>query len=266
MSNPDQSARPPATQRCGRSPDRATDRKKTFVRAVAVAVGLGLWFSTQAMIGARQFPLGVSEYDLTQASRVLFAGDALLVATVPCNAYLADHDAAANGLLIVSSLIIDALGIFLLGWSIFGPSMRPFVGLLMLFALRQACQVMCALPAPPGMIWREPGFPSLLVTYGVANDFFFSGHTALAVFGAVELGRLGRRDLALVAAAVAMFEIVAVIVLRAHWTLDVFTGAVTAMYVSRMLRWLGPRCDAWLERLYDPARASETSSHTASTA
>jgi hypothetical protein len=116
---------------------------------------------------------------------------------------------------------------------------------------------MCALPAPPNMIWRDPGFPSLLVTYGVANDFFFSGHTALAVFGAVELGRLDRRGLALVAAAVAMFEIVVVLVLRAHWTLDVFTGAVAAMYVSRILHWLAPRCDEWLERLCGAAKARQ---------
>jgi len=45
-------------------------------------------------------------------------------------------------------------------------------------------QATTALPAPPGMLWRDPGFPSLLVTYSVGNDFFFSGHTAFAVFGA----------------------------------------------------------------------------------
>jgi hypothetical protein len=222
--------------------------KTMFVRFLAVAVGLGLWFGTQAMLGAREFPLGVSDYDLGEAARVMLAGDALLVGTAKCNAYLAEHEAAANWLLIASSLVIDLAGVFLLGWSIFGPSVRPFVGLLLLFALRQICQVLCALPAPPGMIWRDPGFPSLLVTYGVANDFFFSGHTALAVFAAVELGRLGHRGLALAAAVVAMFEIGAVIVLRAHWTLDVFTGAIAAMYVSRLLRWLAPRCDAWLDR------------------
>jgi len=48
-------------------------------------------------------------------------------------------------------------------------------------------QAVCALPPPPNMIWHYPGFPSLLVTYHVANDFFFSGHTAIAVFGAIEL-------------------------------------------------------------------------------
>jgi len=36
------------------------------------------------------------------------------------------------------------------------------------------------------MIWRHPGIPSLLVTYDVATDFFFSGHTAIAVLASIE--------------------------------------------------------------------------------
>ena len=59
--------------------------------------------------------------------------------------------------------------------------------LLILYALRQICQGLCALPPPDGMIWRRPGIPSLLVTYGTATDLFFSGHTAIAVFGCIEL-------------------------------------------------------------------------------
>jgi len=70
---------------------------------------------------------------------------------------------------------------------LFGPSVRPFLGLVLLLGLRQIMQAICALPAPPNMIWHYPGFPSLLVTYNVGNDFFFSGHTAIAVFGGIEL-------------------------------------------------------------------------------
>ena len=32
-------------------------------------------------------------------------------------------------------------------------------------------------------------FPALLVTYGTSTDFFFSGHTSIAVYGATELAR-----------------------------------------------------------------------------
>jgi hypothetical protein len=73
-----------------------------------------------------------------------------------------------------------------------GSSSRDgFLGLLTLYALRQICQGLCALPPPERMIWRYPGFPSLLVTYGTATDLFFSGHTAIAVYGAIELGHVG---------------------------------------------------------------------------
>ena len=44
----------------------------------------------------------------------------------------------ADGLLIVSSLGIDVVGCFVLGYSVFGPSVRPFVGLMILFFSRVA--------------------------------------------------------------------------------------------------------------------------------
>ncbi len=99
------------------------------------------------------------------------------------------------------------------------------------------------------MIWRSPGVPSLLVTYGVSNDLFFSGHTALAVYGAIELGRWGGPAWAVAGAGLAVFEAAAVIVLRAHYTMDVFTGAVTAFAAAVAADRLAPGCDAALVRL-----------------
>ncbi len=99
------------------------------------------------------------------------------------------------------------------------------------------------------MIWRYPGFPSLLVTYGVSNDLFFSGHTAIAVVGAVELARLGKRWLGVIGCCVALFEVVTVLVLRAHYTMDVFTGAVTALAVCVLAAKIAPACDRWMARI-----------------
>src|SRR6267378_6870577 len=138
--------------------------------------------------------------------------------------YFAQNLRAANALLIVSSALIDALGLFLLGRWLFGGSVRPVLGLFLLMTLRQAMQAICALPPPPNMIWHYPGFPSLLVTYKVANDFFFSGHTAIAVFGANELSRLRRTWLTAIAILIACFEVATVLILRAHYTMDVFAG------------------------------------------
>lgn len=96
------------------------------------------------------------------------------------------------------------------------------------------------------MIWHYPGFPSLLVTYSVAGDFFFSGHTAIAVFATVELGRLGGRSIGALAVLVALFEITTVLVLRAHYTMDVLTGIVAALWVAAVVERLAPRLDRML--------------------
>jgi hypothetical protein len=149
----------------------------------------------------------------------------------------------ADALLIVSSAVIDLLGVFLLGSAIFGPTFRPFIGLLILFALRQLCQGLCAFAPPEGMIWRRPGVPSLLVTYGTATDPFFSGHTAIAAYGALELGRLGGPGMALLGVAIVVFEAGAVLVLRAHYTADVFAAIVTALWTAGVAEAVAPTCD-----------------------
>lgn len=210
------------------------------LRALFVIVGLAAWFWTQGLIGARAAPDDV-------------IGDTILDVLAAPNRYLNEHRAAANGLLIASSAVIDALGLFLLGMSIFGPTLRPFLALLLLFAMRQLCQGLCALRAPPDMIWHDPSVPSLLVTYQVATDFFFSGHTGLAVLGAIELVRFGGRRWLLAGAAIVLFESLAVLLLRAHYTMDVFTGAVVAHYTAILAARWAPACDRWLARLSGPA-------------
>jgi hypothetical protein len=139
---------------------------------------------------------------------------------------------------------VDLLGIFLLGSWLFGGTTRPFIGLVLLMTLRQIAQSLSSLNPPPNMIWHDPGFPTLLVTYHVANDFYFSGHTAIAVLGAIEISRLRRPWLTALAVLVVVFEVFAVLVLRAHYTLDVFTGLISAFWVARFSERLAPRLDA----------------------
>jgi len=103
--------------------------------------------------------------------------------------------------------------------------------------------VLCSLPVPPGMIWHYPGFPSLLVTYHVANDFFFSGHTAIAVFGALELSRFRRTWLTWGAIFLVLLEVATVLILRAHYTMDVFTGILAALWIARLSERLAPALD-----------------------
>jgi hypothetical protein len=189
------------------------------LRLLGIACGLVAWFVTQRMIGQRHLE-GGGIYD--HLHRLTAAG----------NAWLHVHPAAARAALIASSLGVDAVSLFVLGYAVVGPSFSPFWGLLCLFGLRQASQAVVALPAPSGIIWRDPGFPSLFVTYAVGNDFFFSGHTALAVYGAIQIATLGIPVLTVVATLLAVLQMLVVIVLRAHWTLDVLTGLFAALLVG----------------------------------
>jgi hypothetical protein len=218
------------------------------LRAGITVLALAAWFTTQYLLGERPPP---PETQARDAGTLLARHDRLLELTAPAHDFLLTHDAWANGLLITSSAVIDLLALFLLARGIFGPSIRPLLGLVLLFGLRQLCQSLCLLPPPGGpenVIWRYPGFPSLLVTYGVTNDLFFSGHTAIAVFGAIELGRLGRRWLP-VAAALIAFEVAAVLLLWAHYTMDVYAGAITAVCMALIADRLAPPCDRALARL-----------------
>jgi hypothetical protein len=193
------------------------------LRATLIAASLAAWFFTQRLIGKRMAASGGID-------------DALHRLSATANAWLHRHPQAADALLIASSLWIDAATLFVLAWALLGPSFAPFWGLFGLFVARQACQAVVALPAPPGIIWRNPGFPSLFVTYAVGNDFFFSGHTALAVFGAIQLAATGSPALSALGTVMALAEIAVVIVLRAHWTLDVVAGAAAAL-AAGLLFW-----------------------------
>jgi len=212
------------------------------VRAGLAGFALFMWFWTQSLIGQRVPPAGT-------------IGDLVLDVLTPLHQMFLENPSRANALLIVSSAVIDVLAGYLFLGGVLGRTIRPFLGLVILFTLRQLCQALCALPIPEEMIWRYPGFPSLLVTYGVSNDLFFSGHTAIAVYGGIELARRGTRPFVVLGVFIAVFEISTVLVLRAHYTMDVFTGIITALYIGTISPPLAARADALLHRLFGRARA-----------
>jgi membrane-associated phospholipid phosphatase len=203
------------------------------LRAGVVVAALVAWFWTQSLIARKS------------ASKEGI-GDVVHDLTARWNRYFSTHDRAANAALIISSIFIDLFGLSLIGAAIFGSTFAPFLAILLLFSLRQLCQSLCTLSPPPGMIWRNPGFPALLVTYSVGNDFFFSGHTAVAVLGAIEAAHFGPAWLAAIAAAIALGEMLIVLVLRAHYTMDVAAGALAAFLAAELAGKLSPAVDAWL--------------------
>ena len=210
------------------------------VRLAAIILGLLLWHLTQSMIGQRAELQSATENAIVDQAHVL---------TADWNRALHENKTTANWLLIISTGLIDLVGIWLLVLSIGGKTIRPFVALFILFTARQISQYFCALPLPDGIIWHDPGVPSLLITYGVANDFFFSGHTGIAVLGALEFARRYGRIGIMAGMFLCIFEVITVLVLRAHYTMDVIAGAAIAILAALAASRLADSCDRSLNRL-----------------
>ena len=210
------------------------------VRLAAIILGLLLWHLTQSMIGQRAEVRSATENAIVDQAHEL---------TADWNKYLNENKTAANTLLIISTGLIDLVGIWLLVLSIGGKTIRPFVALFILFTARQISQYFCALPLPDGIIWHDPGVPSLLITYGVANDFFFSGHSGIAVLGALEFARRYGRIGIMAGMFLCIFEVITVLVLRAHYTMDVIAGAAIAILAALAASRLADSCDRSLNRL-----------------
>lgn len=206
-----------------------------FIRIAVVAVALFIWYRTQTFIG---------NHSIKDAG----IQDGVHRLTARLHGYFSSHEKSANLALIISSLFIDLIGISLIVISIIGQTFAPFLGILIVFSMRQISQLCCPLPPPPGIIWRSPGVPTVLVTYGVGNDFFFSGHTALAVLGAIEIYHSGPWWLGAIAIAVAIGEALIVLILRAHYTMDVIAGALAAWFAADMAARLAPWVDEVLKR------------------
>ena len=203
------------------------------LRTGVVAGALVAWFWTQSLIARKSAPKGA-------------IGDVVHDLTERWNYFFSTHHTAANVAMIISSLFIDLFSLSLIAAAIFGASFAPFLAIFIVFTLRQTCQGLCTLPPPPGIIWRYPGFPALLVTYSVGNDFFFSGHTALAVLGTIEAAHFAPTWVAVLAAIIALGEMLIVLVLRAHYTMDVVAGALAAFLASEVAAKLAPTVDGWL--------------------
>src|SRR5438270_9058247 len=103
------------------------------VRFGLVVLGIIIWFWSQAVLGKR-VPKVAVEVPLTDGIHVL---------TARLHHRYATNVRAGNRLLIASSLVIDLLGAYLLASALLGPSIRPYLGLVLLFSLPQICQMLC---------------------------------------------------------------------------------------------------------------------------
>jgi len=204
------------------------------LQAAAVAAAYGAWLLSQHLLETSRGAIT----GFTDHSHELLAG---------ANAYLNAHPVLANVVLAISSLEVDLAAICMVTFFFTRRESRPLLALWLILIMRQLCQASISIPAPDGMIWRYPGFPTLVVTYSTATDFFFSGHMALATLLAAELSaqrapRLKRG----IAWGIAFAQALVILSMRFHYFTDVVAGCLAAVAATQLAQAFGHRLDARL--------------------
>lgn len=212
------------------------DKISHFLLVTLICLGIAAIFTTQYFIAQKAIPdCGID--DLVQNF------------FLPFNEYLRSHVLVSNGVLILMNFLIDCMFVFMFIDTIITRNIRPFLTYVLFFALRQSLQLLVSLPAPLHTIWHDPGFPSLLQNYQIANDFYFSGHAGISLIAALEMASFGKRWFTLFGFSIFILESFLVIAMQIHYTMDVFTAIMTVFCITDLSIHLSHPINRWLARL-----------------
>lgn len=151
--------------------------------------------------------------------------------------FLSNNTDITRYLFIFTSLMIDInISYFILGMLLSKKNNYDYKRILFLVGFgtlcRQMCQYLNKLPQPSSLIWFDPGFPSIFVTYGTVSDFFFSGHTYMAILFGSEFMNNGKSTLLKFYGLFHIFaEVLFVVGTRSHYAMDVY-GAISTYFMS----------------------------------
>lgn len=99
---------------------------------------------------------------------------------MPVARFLIENPVWREALLISNALFIDLVSLYMLFYWCVNPMMSSMIlTSLFFYAIRGLAVGLVTFPLPHPYLFIEPPFPSLLVSYKVFNDMYFSGHTGL---------------------------------------------------------------------------------------
>jgi hypothetical protein len=134
--------------------------------------------------------------------------------------------------MIFCSVLLDTM----LFWSCYiliqsGPVSRYPTAFTWFYGVRFFCQCIFSLPYPEGYNWGYPGIPSITIKYGQTADFFFSGHIGLSTICLMEFWACGYYKVVVFAMFAMTCNACMLIILRAHYSIDLIGGFVFGHYI-----------------------------------
>jgi len=166
--------------------------------------------------------------------------------TQPINKWLSQNNGAKYALIIISSLFVDLTVLICAAtWIIYAKNMRLIFAVATYFCFKIFLQEVFYFRFPDGFLWEYPGFPSLVVPYYKADDFFFSAEIGLCMIALLEFRTRKMTLMKFFTAFTIIFECFVFISTRAHYVIDLTTGVVAGHYFYWVGTWVD---DAWRRR------------------
>lgn len=152
----------------------------------------------------------------------------------PINNYLHNNKDITSYGFILSSFLIDINVVNLIVGYLTTNRSKSFVLLCIGFFLRQVSQWLTRLPQPETTVWFYPGFPSIMVTYSVETDFFFSGHTLVSLVTGCDIIDNGGVFGKIYGLFFIIYEISFIILTHSHYYMDIY-AAITTYFTIRYI-------------------------------
>ena len=116
-----------------------------------------------------------------------------------------------------------------------GKYIRECFGLFIFYFIRFLLQQMIILAEIKNQFFYEPNFPSLLVSYTVKNDYFYSGHTGFTLYMFLIFKKNGRVWEKVVMAIVFCCTVVFLWVWGVHYLIDIMAGGMISYLLFRFM-------------------------------
>jgi hypothetical protein len=146
--------------------------------------------------------------------------------------YISQNLNLRDFLLISGSNLLDIFFLsFLIAFVKMGTSWRAITNFILFFGIRNLCvQSLILLEYYDTYLFQDPGFPSIVVPFQRAPDFFYSGHAGSAMILALQFEILGYVHLKYFGIFLSFYEGFVMMVTRTHYSIDVIFGMLMAHY------------------------------------
>lgn len=184
-------------------------------RTAFVLMGTKLWYKIQHLVKLDETPANnvidrVHDSEWCRALNKYFTENAIIWRS--CTIF--------TTLLFDIFLLINAYDVIIYG------NMLPYYMTFSAMILRHMCVSINRLPPPQRLHWKDPGVPTVFMTYDTIHDFFFSGYTTFSLITGLNVFYWNTFTMIMVPIFI-VSEILFVIVSNGHYMMDVYAGIMT---------------------------------------